>query len=669
MTSVPLHCNICPKRPDFSDISHLLTHIGSKGHLSHYFKAQVRGRQDASVRQQLDTYDRWYTEHQIEKLLSQRMILKDSKKPNGTGRAINKEQRPSIKPVKAPRATKKKIIPTNSQRLPAATNSDNVIDPQLSRSVSTPARPLASPLPSPSSSSPGFDLTTIHRNPLPRMRTFRTPGSTKTATTDYMQQLLAASTADLSTSQRREASDTESDGDHVLRPASPPPSYPEPPSAKDLVYSTKDSPQPATTLPRRRGRPRRTQSWTEDESPAEEQYVPQTPELKGVYYPGMSLFDSASLDAQRKRNQRKNDALVAQIERESLDVECNEYIYWPDGSLKMCRFITGDVQSSAFEEDTPPPPPPKRRRGRKPKVSNPKAGQGKSKSKTEGHNFQDVPTDTVKCTTFIPEHLKYPSRRSCTPDSWFLGQPLSHAHTPEEEEDWLLNMGEPTLKRRRSSAGPFKPGVALPTRFDDPPKVHPESFTAAFGQQAGYRRGDGNKRAPVIGSYVFQESYPGRTGHDIRPPVSEAKLQSPLGAAMNVRNPAFSFAMDDKENLPPAEGLLGGQRHEMGFGFAKSSQRYYTIAGNQIPRVSTNLPPEMAFAGMPTPSVYRMSLNPLNPNAHLRQSLPYSSHYSPVQMPHTGKKPSHATQAASVGQDPEVKEDIDSMVDPEHFMH
>ena len=79
MASIPLLCNICPKAPDFSDISHLLTHVSSKGHLSHYFKAQVKARQDPSIREKLDTYDRWYDRYNIEKLLSERMTAKENK--------------------------------------------------------------------------------------------------------------------------------------------------------------------------------------------------------------------------------------------------------------------------------------------------------------------------------------------------------------------------------------------------------------------------------------------------------------------------------------------------------------------------------------------------------------------------------------------------------------
>ena len=80
-TPIPLHCNICPKQPDFSDVSHLLTHIASKGHLSHYYKVKVRSSTEPQAAEQIDAYDRWYAEWNVEELMSERMNLKDKKRP------------------------------------------------------------------------------------------------------------------------------------------------------------------------------------------------------------------------------------------------------------------------------------------------------------------------------------------------------------------------------------------------------------------------------------------------------------------------------------------------------------------------------------------------------------------------------------------------------------
>jgi hypothetical protein len=86
MASSLLKCSICPKRPSFSDVSHLLTHVGSKGHLSHLHKLQVRSHQESAAGHELAAYDRWYQQHGLGQLLSERMLQKESKKGNKRSR-------------------------------------------------------------------------------------------------------------------------------------------------------------------------------------------------------------------------------------------------------------------------------------------------------------------------------------------------------------------------------------------------------------------------------------------------------------------------------------------------------------------------------------------------------------------------------------------------------
>lgn len=77
---VPLHCSICPKRPNFSDVSHMLTHISSKSHLSHYYKIKIRAAADQDARDQVNQYDSWYDRFDVETLMAERLALKDEKK-------------------------------------------------------------------------------------------------------------------------------------------------------------------------------------------------------------------------------------------------------------------------------------------------------------------------------------------------------------------------------------------------------------------------------------------------------------------------------------------------------------------------------------------------------------------------------------------------------------
>jgi len=85
--------------------------------------------------------------------------------------------------------------------------------------------------------------------------------------------------------------------------------------------------------------------------------------LKGVLWPGMSIFDSATPTARRRRNQKKDASILEQLEASSLEVQPTEAIWLPDGELKKERIITGDVDSSSSpwkstptrpEQDRPP---------------------------------------------------------------------------------------------------------------------------------------------------------------------------------------------------------------------------------------------------------------------------------------------------------------------------
>jgi hypothetical protein len=99
-TNIPLHCNICPKKPDFSDVSHLLTHIASKGHLSHYYKMKVKASTEAVARQMVDEYDEWYEEWNLQDLMRERMSQKERKNgssgANGTPANSNGSRRTSV---------------------------------------------------------------------------------------------------------------------------------------------------------------------------------------------------------------------------------------------------------------------------------------------------------------------------------------------------------------------------------------------------------------------------------------------------------------------------------------------------------------------------------------------------------------------------------------------
>lgn len=96
--NIPLHCSICPKKPNFSDVSHLLTHVASKGHLSSYYKARVRATTEDESRRDIEAYDRWYAEWNVEELMSERMNQKDKRRPRprAAGIVLTSSERPLL---------------------------------------------------------------------------------------------------------------------------------------------------------------------------------------------------------------------------------------------------------------------------------------------------------------------------------------------------------------------------------------------------------------------------------------------------------------------------------------------------------------------------------------------------------------------------------------------
>ncbi|KAG5934188.1 hypothetical protein E4U53_000749 [Claviceps sorghi] len=77
--AIPLLCTVCPEAPRFSDVSHLLTHIASKGHLHHETQTKLKAHQDIAASVILQQYERWYKDNGIETLLVDRMRAKQKK--------------------------------------------------------------------------------------------------------------------------------------------------------------------------------------------------------------------------------------------------------------------------------------------------------------------------------------------------------------------------------------------------------------------------------------------------------------------------------------------------------------------------------------------------------------------------------------------------------------
>jgi hypothetical protein len=80
---------------------------------------------------------------------------------------------------------------------------------------------------------------------------------------------------------------------------------------------------------------------TEDEAEKE------SSKLKGVYWPGMDLFDSATAEMKRMRNQKKDGTALQQMKRSSAEIEPNEWVFNADGEFRKVRDIFDDSTESS----------------------------------------------------------------------------------------------------------------------------------------------------------------------------------------------------------------------------------------------------------------------------------------------------------------------------------
>lgn len=83
-----MKCCLCPKKPNFSDVSHLLTHISSKSHLAARFRLEISDKDEDKYIIQL--FQEWADRYGITQLLKNRQDAKEQKK-----QTQQKRQRPT----------------------------------------------------------------------------------------------------------------------------------------------------------------------------------------------------------------------------------------------------------------------------------------------------------------------------------------------------------------------------------------------------------------------------------------------------------------------------------------------------------------------------------------------------------------------------------------------
>ncbi|KAK3996414.1 hypothetical protein QBC44DRAFT_355578 [Cladorrhinum sp. PSN332] len=288
--TIPLKCCVCPKKPSFSDLSHLLTHVSSKSHLSYKYKKSLR-KDDQSVREH-NEYAEWESRYGINDLAAERLLAKEQKKTGGGGR---RSRVAAAGPVFATR---------NSRQEP------EVVDHTLNLMKAEPEdfdqiEPMTTPWTNSASNTGQYSV--LRQNPFD-VAGYQTP---------------------------------------VLKRVSD-------------DFSVPSTPDPSRSISRRSlSDPEVAESIETSELASDRQHISDDDsdlnKLKGVIYPGMGLFDSASEYQKRRRNQRKDESVLRNMIETSATITATEYVWDEDGDFQRTRdiYATPSVEGSPermFEE-------------------------------------------------------------------------------------------------------------------------------------------------------------------------------------------------------------------------------------------------------------------------------------------------------------------------------
>ncbi|KAK3693562.1 hypothetical protein B0T22DRAFT_43200 [Podospora appendiculata] len=266
--AIPLKCTLCPKKPNFSDVSHLLTHISSKSHLSYRFKTELRSHSEKDARDAIRVYDDWYERNGIRGLLAERMAAKEQKRSTKSRRSSNA--------VKKPRAAVRdngsiKTEPEDYTESP----------PPIAHWANASHASLFGH----NTRQEYFDHAGYHAPALKRSQSdYSIPGTPDNMARRKYERL----TSETETTESAVPSDLPSE---------------------------------------------MTEFFNDDEDDDD------SSKLKGVRYPGMGLFDSASELQKRKRNQRKDVSVLRQMEETSAKIRPLETIWTEDGEEQRKRGI------------------------------------------------------------------------------------------------------------------------------------------------------------------------------------------------------------------------------------------------------------------------------------------------------------------------------------------
>ena len=369
MDSAMLICSICPNQPDFSDISHLLTHISSKGHLAHLHRLQIKSHQEIGAGVQLANYNIWFQQNGLATLLSERMQQKEKKHTGAEVRRRRKRGRPVKDESGVPRGL---FTSTADQQIRRARAKEQ-----------SPVRKVENDVEAADDIDGDYD-------PAKRIRLV----------------LIFSPIVSLTESGRR--------------------------APKQSYYT------PVKTYPDLPSSPR-FDLFSPEMDRALDTPNSKAAKLKGKIWPGMALFDSATPDEQRRRNQKKDGSVMKRMEKWSIRVEPQETVWSSDFVPQKQRHIDNlEDASSLIEGETPiKKPKPRQKRNAMARISADSTRRSRRKVKV------------TRARLPRPAEYKAPPRVSRIPSS---SAHLSYGlpgYSPTADENMEFQMAVGNLSNRK----------------------------------------------------------------------------------------------------------------------------------------------------------------------------------------------------------------------------
>lgn len=243
--------------------------------------------------------------------------------------------------------------------------------------------------------------------------------------------------------------------------------------------------------------------------------------LKGVQWPGMALFDSATPEMKRKRNQKKSYSVIQQLMATSAVVEPIELVFDNDFEQRRERTITGNVE----EDDESPlegeevPEPDEFVKQKKP------AGRRPRQPLVERH----VNTGRVLRNRRNSHHPGATSTRNSQRRSYFDGA---------QDEDDDLTYGQPRAKKRRTGLSIHRDNSGPDITFN-----HDGGHHSMNVLNSGYRNPmqPHVQRMPSFTHHQPQSQYTGRNQHMFE--QRQPSLTGPFGGTFRPNRSAADHGL------------------------------------------------------------------------------------------------------------------------------